>query len=161
MAMYKNNFEPRSNIDISETYWGVGPGAEFGAGLPDLASGRPKDGYTWGYDSATGDLYFKARYAGGSPGQEAVRFTRDAQTIKIKSRTDYWGELRHNNTADRQYDFPDASGPVVVLNATQQVGGGATAVLGTIGGSGPGTEFQSIWGELVLNGTTYYVPLWR
>lgn len=160
-AMYENDFDPPSNIDVSETHFVVGPGAAFGAGLPDFASGKVKHGFTWNWESSTGDLVFKSRFAGSSEGVEAVRFSRSEQTIKWRNRTDYTGEIRHNNTANRQWDFPDESGSVVVMGSGPQLGGGATAVLGTVGGDGPTSEYQAIWGKFLINGTYYYMPLWR
>lgn len=47
------------------------------------------------------------------------------------------------------------------VQAAIALGGGAAATLGTIGGSGPGTATQAGWEKVVLNGVTYYRPLWR
>lgn len=41
------------------------------------------------------------------------------------------------------------------------LGGGASATLGTIGGSGPATETQNSWVKCKINGTDSYIPIWR
>lgn len=40
------------------------------------------------------------------------------------------------------------------------LGGGASATLGTIGGSGPTTAGQSKWLEVKIAGTTHWIPAW-
>jgi len=40
------------------------------------------------------------------------------------------------------------------------LGGGGAATLGTVGGSGPTSTAQAGWEKVVLNGTTYYRPVW-
>ncbi len=49
---------------------------------------------------------------------------------------------------------PGTLGELVAL------GGGSTATLGTVGGSGPTTAAQAQWMELDINGTTVWVPVW-
>lgn len=160
-SMYAKNFVPRSNQEVSETYLMVGPGASFAAGLPDMAAGRPKSGISWGAEASTGDLVAKAHYAGTTAAVEMFRLAREGQTINWRSRTSFQGKLRHFNTADRTYDFPDITGSVVVWSASQELGGGTTAMLGTIGGSGPTVDTQNGWLEVWLNGTTVWIPYWR
>jgi hypothetical protein len=57
---------------------------------------------------------------------------------------------------------PDLVGTGVVnLNyAAIALGGGATATLGTIGGSGPATAAQNEWLKVKVNGNVRYIPLW-
>jgi hypothetical protein len=46
--------------------------------------------------------------------------------------------------------------------ATTSLGGGSTATLSTIGGSGPATAAQNSWVKMYdLSGTPYWVPAWR
>lgn len=160
MEMIEDGLVPKSNIDVSEAYFGVGPGAYFFAGIPELVSGRPKDGLSFGMDSDTGDLIFRAHYAGDA-GVDAFRFDLDAQTFGFKARTNHYGNLRHFNDAERTYDFPNSSGLVLVGTSFPDMGGGSSATLGTIGGSGPGTASQAIWAAIDIWGATYYIPLWR
>lgn len=44
--------------------------------------------------------------------------------------------------------------------AITSAGGGATATLGTIGGSGPTTAAQNKWVPINLDGTNYWFPVW-
>lgn len=53
-----------------------------------------------------------------------------------------------------------ASGLLLTSLATDALGGGAAATLGTIGGTGPTVAAQNSWGKLSYNGVTYWVPLW-
>ena len=41
------------------------------------------------------------------------------------------------------------------------LGGGATATLGTIGGSGPGTAAQNQWLEIEIDGVRHWIPVWQ
>lgn len=41
------------------------------------------------------------------------------------------------------------------------VGGGATATLGTVGGSGPATAAMNGWLKVNVNGTATFIPAWR
>jgi hypothetical protein len=40
------------------------------------------------------------------------------------------------------------------------LGGSGTALLGGVGGSGPGSTAQASWWKVKLAGTTYFIPLW-
>lgn len=40
------------------------------------------------------------------------------------------------------------------------LGGGASATLGTIGGSGPATAAQNQWLQIDIGGTSYWLPVW-
>ena len=49
---------------------------------------------------------------------------------------------------------------VVDINAPIALGGGATATLGTIGGSGPSGAGQAEWVQIEVNGNTRWIPAW-
>jgi hypothetical protein len=46
------------------------------------------------------------------------------------------------------------------VNDGVALGGGATATMGTIGGSGPTTAAQNQWLQASINGTTVWIPVW-
>ena len=48
----------------------------------------------------------------------------------------------------------------VDINNPIALGGGATATLGTIGGSGPTTAAQAQWVEIDVNGVAHWIPAW-
>ena len=98
------------NTTLSDTYIMVGPNALFGAGIPDLANGQVKTGYTWGYDSSTGDLVFYSNTF--TVKSEALRLTNPAQTIRWMSGQSFYGEFSHTNTADRAWTFPDVTSTI-------------------------------------------------
>jgi hypothetical protein len=151
-----------NGVTLSKTYQGVGPGASYFAGLPDLASGGVRNGWSWAWDGtvATGNLVFRAHYD-SADGRDAITFDRLRQRIGMKSRTAYYGYLQHNATAEREWNFPDITGQVVVFSSGVPNGGGAAPTFGTIGGSGPTDAAQWGWGITYVEGTTFYVPLWR
>ena len=49
---------------------------------------------------------------------------------------------------------------VVDINAPIALGGGATATLGTIGGSGPTAAAQAQWIQIEVNGVNHWIPAW-
>lgn len=53
-----------------------------------------------------------------------------------------------------------ASGRMVDFGQSRALGGGATATLGTIGGSGPATAGQNQWLEVKVGGNTRWIPVW-
>jgi hypothetical protein len=53
-----------------------------------------------------------------------------------------------------------ASGRTVDFGLSDALGGGASATLGTIGGSGPATAGQALWLEVKIGGTTHWIPAW-
>jgi hypothetical protein len=66
-----------------------------------------------------------------------------------------------NCTITRPYSFWTGGGQHRMDNiAITSAGGGATATLGTIGGSGPTTAAQSKWVPINLDGTNYWFPVW-
>jgi hypothetical protein len=52
------------------------------------------------------------------------------------------------------------TGVVSISYAQTAVGGGATATLGTIGGSGPAAAAMSGWLKVLVNGAARFVPIW-
>lgn len=52
------------------------------------------------------------------------------------------------------------SAATVDFGLSDALGGGATATLGTIGGTGPTAAAQSKWLEIKIGGTTHWVPAW-
>jgi hypothetical protein len=148
------------NATVSTMYVMVAPGAWFAAGVPELGNGTMKDGYIWGFESATGDLVWKT-HSNSQAAIEAMRFTLTSQNFSWRSGTSFNGVLDHANTANRTYTFPDTSGTVLVGISTDAPGGGAAATLGTIGGSGPATATMSAWEKVIRkDGTTAWIPTW-
>lgn len=106
------------NVTLSTTYLLCAPNAYFGAGTPELVNGSIKDGYSWGVDSATGDLVFRTHASSGAP-SEAVRFSLSSQDIQWRSGTSFTGTLLHSITANRTYTFPDRTGTVIVVESPE------------------------------------------
>jgi len=119
----ENGFMP-DGIDLSTTYFLVGPGAWFGAGQPEFSDGGIQDGYSWGQDTATGDLIFRAHVNSAAP-VTAFKLDLATQNFAWKSGTAYYGIFEHANTGERTYTFPDASG-IVALTASV-----VTSIIGT------------------------------
>lgn len=46
------------------------------------------------------------------------------------------------------------------VNNADALGGGATATLGTIGGSGPATAAQNQWLQVLIGGVNHWIPVW-
>lgn len=160
LEMAPDGLVPKSGVPVSETYIGVGPGARFFAAIPDLAQGRPKDGLSWGLDSSNGDLLFYSHFT-GDVGIQNFRIGRTSQRIGFQSRSGFYGNFGHFNSAERNWILPDISGDVVVLSAMAIVGGGAAATMGTIGGGGPAFAAQWGWGKIFYNGSYFDIPLWQ
>lgn len=115
------------NRSLSTTYLITAPGAWFGAGTPELVNGSIRSGYSWGMDSATGDLLYRSHSFSETP-VNAVRFTNTAQTIQWYATKSFYGELTHSNTGNRTYTFPDRTGPVgMMLTGTGSPAGSITA----------------------------------
>lgn len=144
------------NQSLSTTYFMTSPGAWFGAGTPELATGAPRSGYSWGMDSSTGDLLFRS-HSFSEPADNAVRFTNTAQTIQWYATKSFYGELSHANTADRTYTFPDSTGTVLVHTLVANAAGAAVTV-GNTGGSGPASSTIAKWLRVIgEDGGTYFV----
>jgi hypothetical protein len=103
-------------VDLSTTLFMVAPGAYFGCGVPELANGSILDGFSWGVDSATGDMVFYSHSNGGAQ-DEAVRFTNTAQDIGWRSGTDFVGTIAHAITAARTWTLPNKTGTLVLGSA--------------------------------------------
>lgn len=146
---------------LSKTFFGVGPGAYFFAGLPDMPTGKPKDCWSWGQDEASGNLDFFAHY-GSNDGVAAIKFDRLNQRIGFKARTSYYGYMDHFNTAERRWTFPDFDGTVLVASmGVYDDSGGVAATLGTTAtAGGPSVSTQWGWAPVYIDGTYFYVPLW-
>lgn len=65
------------------------------------------------------------------------------------------------NQGSLRYAVDVGTAVVTSSQTPTALGGGAVPTLGTIGGSGPATAAQNAWEQVVLNGTTYWRPLWR
>ena len=119
------------NTTLSTTYLITSPNAFFGAGTPHMAMGGLNSGWSWGMDTATGDLVFRSH--GNGVATNGVRFYLGTQNIAWYSGTSYVGSFDHSNTADRTYSFVDMTGNVEMF---QVVGfnpnGVVTGVLGTL-----------------------------
>lgn len=56
---------------------------------------------------------------------------------------------------------PKGTGIVNLVYAAVALGGGGTATLGTIGGSGPTATAQNAWLQVKINGTNSWLAFWR
>lgn len=52
------------------------------------------------------------------------------------------------------------SGALSIGLANAVLGGGATALMGSVGGSGPANTTQQAWLKMIYSGTTIWVPYW-
>ncbi len=52
------------------------------------------------------------------------------------------------------------AGQVAIGASTRAPQGGATATLGTIGGTGPTTAGMNLWLQISVNGSTGFIPVW-
>lgn len=112
-----SGLEP-DNVTLSTVYVITAPNAYFGCGVPELVDGSIKDGFSWGVDSATGDLVFYSHT--GSQGQdEAVRIANSDQAIQWRSGTEFLGTFFHAISAARTWTFPDLTGTVIVVPTAQ------------------------------------------
>jgi hypothetical protein len=99
-------------VTTSASVFGVGPGAWFFAGVPCLANGSILTGFSWGMDTATGDLIWNAHDNGTV--STCYKFDLLDRRISWKSDTNFWGSILHFNTDARWWTFPDASGTLVL-----------------------------------------------
>ena len=98
-------------VTLSNTFLGVAPGARFAAGTPESANGGVSTGFSFGVDSATGNLEFYS-HPNTTIEDLAVIFGNSDQNIYWYSGVEFWGMIEHANTANRTYTFPDASGTI-------------------------------------------------
>lgn len=149
------------NTTLSTSYVLTAPNAYFGSGVPNLATGSLKDGYSWGVDASTGDLVYRSHSDSQSP-FEAVRFTKTSQNIRWMSQQTFYGEFEHANTGNRVYTFPDATGTVGVLTAGSADGSGSSVSTGKAGGSGPASTALARWLTIIGDdGLAYRVEGYR
>lgn len=65
------------------------------------------------------------------------------------------------NNAKGAWQYSGGWEKLLGMVSVDALGGGASATLGTIGGSGPATAAQNTWIQFVgRNGTTYWLPAW-
>lgn len=125
-----NGYAP-PNIERSVTYFLTGPGAWFGAGIPELVDGSIQDGWSWGMDEATGDLLFRSHALGAVP-ENGIKFIAATQDFAWASGTGFWATLSHAHTADRTHTFMDVSAYVAsLLFGSGDPNGSVTAPEGT------------------------------
>ena len=148
MGDHATGFAP-AGVTQSTAYVLAGPGAWWGAGIPETRNGSLQDGYSWGMDTATGDLVWR-RHTDGETPVTAFKFDHSDGDFYWRSVTDYWGQLAHANTADRVYTFPDASGtiPLGTGTANQVAYWSAT---NTLAGD-PGMTYDAAANALTLTG---------
>jgi hypothetical protein len=89
------------------------PGASFGVGIPELATGGINTGANWVYDSDTGDVVWHTYSF--STESEAIRLTNPAQLIRWMSGQSYYGEFSHTNTANQTWTFPDVTATIAAM----------------------------------------------
>lgn len=65
-----------------------------------------------------------------------------------------------NATITNQYSIWTGGGTIRYDGSGVALGGGSTATLGTIGGSGPATAGQNKWAKINIDGTNYWIPVW-
>ena len=159
MADAPSGFNP-PGVTKSTTFYTMGPGAYFAAGTPETANGGIATGYSWGVDTATGNLVFRT-HPTDTIATEAIRFTNPGQNIAWRSSTAFWGEFDHANSADRTYFFPDVSGDVLISHYTVDPAFGATATLGAIDAPGPTTAEMWKWVYATVGGVTGFIPMWQ
>jgi hypothetical protein len=159
MADAPSGFAP-PGVTKSTTYFTVGPGAYFAAGTPETANGGVATGYSWGVDTATGNLVFRT-HPTDTIATDAIRFTNPGQNIAWRSGTTKWGELDHANTGDRIYFFPDVSGDVMVSRYAVDPAFGATATLGAIDAPGPTTAAMWKWVYATIGNVSGFIPMWQ
>lgn len=100
-------------VTLSETRVMCAPGASFGVGIPDLATGGIKTGANWAYDSDTGDMVFHT-YSFTTE-SEAIRVTNPTQLIRWMSGQSYYGEFSHTNTTNQTWTFPDVTATIAAM----------------------------------------------
>lgn len=141
------------NMTLSTTYFMVGPGAYFAAGVPELGNGTMKDGYRWGFDRTTGDLVWQT-HANSQAATEAMRFTLTSQNFRWMSGQSVYGEFDHSNTGNRVYTFPDKSGTVAL---TSDLGNAPSIATTQADQSVVGTTFtSSTWLTFTVAANTKY-----
>lgn len=160
MGDHDSGFAP-DTVEISDTFVLAGPGVYFGAGNFSEQTGRLLDGWAWGMDTETGDLVFSV-HTGGVHSVDKLKLEKGTANILWKSGTGHWAHFRHANNGERTYTFPNFTGVVVVMESVEAAGGGAAAVNGTVGGTGPASSAFYRWAKIKLqSGVDAWVQTWR
>jgi hypothetical protein len=144
-------------VTLNDFYVICAPNAYFGVGVPNLVNGSIQAGYRWGVDPTNGDLVFSSVSYAQTP-VEAMRFTNTNQSIQWQNGVYSYGELYHQNTADRRYTFPDSAGTVALFNTGVYPSGALTAISAGFG-SGPVNPivYRWIpWVDINTNQTVYF-----
>jgi hypothetical protein len=105
-------------------------------------------GNTDGY--AVRSIFWEINRSGGTVTDMTFRTGLGAGVDRIKI-SDSTGQIDLLPNADK----------LNIGYATKALGGGATATLGTIGGSGPATATQNSWLKILINGAAYFIPVWQ
>lgn len=160
MGDHESGFAP-NGIEVSDTFVIAGPNVYFGAGNFNETNGRIEDGFSWGMDTATGDLVFKD-HTRGVHEVEALRLQKMTGRLLWRGTTGKIATLTHSNNANITYTFPNFQGQIVVSDTTSTPGAGATALLGKIGGAGPtNTQFMNRWERIMCkDGVRRWIPCW-
>ena len=109
--------------------------------------------------------------------------TKGAGSVFFKSGTGYQLEIQNTSSATNRVvitgstgtngvriDSSSATAPIKIGGtadiqwgkALVAMGGGSSATLGTIGGSGPATSTQNTWMRVVdASGVAFWVPAWK
>lgn len=127
------DFAPK-DVTLSPTYFATGPGAMFGSGLPELASGGVRSGWSWGQAVGSTVLSFRAHNSSGT----ATAFLNldasanrvlpgDDATVGLGSSAKRLTELNLNVGMFFWAAAGDANPTTKVLGGRIEFGGGAGA----------------------------------
>lgn len=92
---------------------------------------------------------------GASNGQIEFRAADNTLVFQISNANTFEGNAPMNLNNNPVREISD-----IEINNGIALGGGSTATLGTIGGSGPATAAQNQWLQIEISGSTYFVPVW-
>lgn len=100
----------------------------------------------------------------GAAGTPSLRFLGDGNVGLYRITTDELGlvtagTLRLALRSDGDVEVPSTG--YLDIKKSQALGGGATATLGTIGGSGPTAAAQNLWVEIKVENTVTWLAGWR
>lgn len=119
------------NKTLSTTYFMTAPGAYFASGTPQMAIGGVTSGWSWGMDTATGDLVWRTHVQGVPT--TGMRFILASQNFAWYSGTSYEGIFEHANTGNRTYTVPDLTASVELFQVTSSSPNGSlTGIIGTL-----------------------------
>lgn len=136
---------------VASKLWDIGAYPVGGAGTESRmifgavsGTGGNTDGY------AVRSIFWEINRSGGTVTDMTFRTGLGAGVDRIKI-SDSTGQIDLLPNADK----------LNIGYATKALGGGATATLGTIGGSGPATATQNSWLKILINGAAYFIPVWQ